>query len=230
MIYKCIICNKIFKYESKLNEHKNRKVSCNKEKEELKCILCNVNFTRPAEQKRHEKTQKHINNYNEINNISNNNLNKNELENVELRENNLNLKNEIKSLKLENLELNEKILNLKNEIESLKLENLELKSTNKLHNKLEYIYIIHPIQCINLNIYKIGRTNNIINRHKQYPKGSELLFTIPCDNSKILEQEILTYCKNNINYEQIKKYGNEYFKCDINLLISDIQNLILKQS
>ncbi len=208
MIYKCIKCNKIFKYESDLNRHKDRKTSCDIKKE-LKCISCNVSFTCPYNQKIHEKTQKHINNYNEINNISNNNLNKNELENVELRENNLNLKNEIKSLKL---------------------ENLELKSTNKLHNKLEYIYIIHPIQCINLNIYKIGRTNNIINRHKQYPKGSELLFTIPCDNSKILEQEILTYCKNNINYEQIKKYGNEYFKCDINLLISDIQNLILKQS
>jgi len=229
MIYKCIKCNKIFKYESDLNRHKDRKTSCDIKKE-LKCISCNVSFTCPYNQKIHEKTQKHINNYNEINNISNNNLNKNELENVELRENNLNLKNEIKSLKLENLELKEKNLNLKNEIESLKLENLELKSTNKLHNKLEYIYIIHPIQCINLNIYKIGRTNNIINRHKQYPKGSELLFTIPCDNSKILEQEILTYCKNNINYEQIKKYGNEYFKCDINLLISDIQNLILKQS
>lgn len=206
MIYKCIKCNKIFKYESDLNRHKDRKTSCDIKKE-LKCISCNVSFTCPYNQKIHEKTQKHINNYNEINNISNNNLNKNELENVELKEKNL---------------------NLKNEIESLKLENLELKSTNKLHNKLEYIYIIHPIQCINLNIYKIGRTNNIINRHKQYPKGSELLFTIPCDNSKILEQEILTYCKNNINYEQIKKYGNEYFKCDINLLISDIQNLILK--
>jgi hypothetical protein len=129
-----------------------------------------------------------------------------------------------------NVELKNIILKLQNEISILKLENLELKSNNKLHNKLEYIYIIHPIQCINLNIYKIGRTSNIINRFKQYPKGSELLFTIPCNNSKLLEQKILNYCKNNIKYEQIKKYGNEYFKCNINLLITDIQNLIIKQT
>ncbi len=89
-----------------------------------------------------------------------------------------------------NVELKNIILKLQNEISILKLENLELKSNNKLHNKLEYIYIIHPIQCINLNIYKIGRTSNIINRFKQYPKGSELLFTIPCNNSKLLEQKI----------------------------------------
>jgi hypothetical protein len=80
MNYKCIKCNKEFKYESKLNEHKNRKVPCDKIKEELKCTLCNVNFTRPAEQKRHEKTQKHIKNYNiyingnqSVNQIGNNN-------------------------------------------------------------------------------------------------------------------------------------------------------------
>jgi len=63
-MYKCNLCNKEFKYESKLNEHKNRKTSCNKIKEELKCEICNVNFTRPAEKVRHEKTKKHITNYN----------------------------------------------------------------------------------------------------------------------------------------------------------------------
>lgn len=29
MSYKCIKCNKEFKYESKLNEHKNRKIPSN---------------------------------------------------------------------------------------------------------------------------------------------------------------------------------------------------------
>ena len=60
-MFKCFKCNKEFKYESKLNEHKNRKTECNKIKNKLKCDICNVDFQRPAEQNRHEKTKKHKN-------------------------------------------------------------------------------------------------------------------------------------------------------------------------
>ena len=49
-MYKCIKCNKIFKYNSKLNEHQSRKIDCNKIKTELKCIICKVNFKWSAEQ------------------------------------------------------------------------------------------------------------------------------------------------------------------------------------
>ena len=61
-MYKCLKCNKEFKYESKLKEHKNRKIPCNNPKKEYKCDICNVKFICPAEQARHEKTKKHINN------------------------------------------------------------------------------------------------------------------------------------------------------------------------
>jgi len=49
-----------------------------------------------------------------------------------------------------------------------------------MSNKKEgYIYIIHErefmVQC--KSVYKIGRTDNIIRRFSQYPKGSRLLFT-----------------------------------------------------
>jgi len=63
-MYKCIKCNKEFKYESELKKHQSRKNPCNKEKSNLRCELCNVNFKWPADQARHEKTKKHINNYN----------------------------------------------------------------------------------------------------------------------------------------------------------------------
>ena len=118
------------------------------------------------------------------------------------------------------------IKELTNKIKLLEIENNELKCKNKIHHNIEYIYIIHPIQCINTNIYKIGRSNNIINRHKQYPKGSELLFSISCKKSKILEQNILNFLKDNSNYIQIKKYGNEYFQCNLEMLINDIHNIV----
>ena len=62
-MYKCIKCNKEFKYESQFSRHKNRKNPCNKKKE-YNCNVCNVQFKCPYDKLRHEKTKKHIINMN----------------------------------------------------------------------------------------------------------------------------------------------------------------------
>ena len=59
-MFKCIKCNKEFKYESDYNRHKNRKTPCNESKSELDCELCKVHFKCKTEKYRHEKTKKHI--------------------------------------------------------------------------------------------------------------------------------------------------------------------------
>lgn len=71
-MYKCLKCNKDFKYESKLKEHKKRKIPCDQQKKILKCELCNVNFSRPSHKIIHENTIKHIN---AVNNINQSNVN-----------------------------------------------------------------------------------------------------------------------------------------------------------
>jgi hypothetical protein len=58
-MFKCNKCNKKFKYESKLKEHKNRKIPCNKKKEEIKCEVCDMIFDRPNHKIKHEQTIKH---------------------------------------------------------------------------------------------------------------------------------------------------------------------------
>jgi len=115
-MYKCINCNKEFKYESKLNEHKNRKIPCNKIKEELKCTLCNVKFNRPADKRRHEKTNKHLLNIqnsnisnsfnNSFNNIINLTLNTNSFINTDMSYIGLGLINDIGQIYLETQEKN----------------------------------------------------------------------------------------------------------------------------
>jgi hypothetical protein len=45
-------------------------------------------------------------------------------------------------------------------------------------------------------------------------------------NSKLLEQNILNFLKENDKYIQVKKYGNEYFQCNLDMLINDIHNII----
>jgi len=76
-MYNCIKCNKEFPTPSKLEAHKNRKNPCDAPKKEYKCEICNIKFVRPSHQRDHEKTQKHINNINKINqsNVNGDNIN-----------------------------------------------------------------------------------------------------------------------------------------------------------
>ena len=71
-MFKCFKCNKEFKYNSELQRHKNRKISCDTPKKEYKCELCKVNFKCPYDKNKHEKTKKHIIN---ITNYGNDNIN-----------------------------------------------------------------------------------------------------------------------------------------------------------
>ena len=83
-MYQCLNCNKEFKYESKLKEHKNRKIVCNKNQKELECKACNIKFTRLFNKSRHEKTNKHIQNYNKYiqNNVNGDNIAGDKINNI----------------------------------------------------------------------------------------------------------------------------------------------------
>ena len=75
---KCVKCNKIFASPSKLDRHKNNKKSCNIQKQSHNCEICKSNFEHKSHLDIHNKTKKHINNYNihvENLNINNNTFN-----------------------------------------------------------------------------------------------------------------------------------------------------------
>ena len=225
MSFKCFHCNKEFKYDSELIKHQNRKTPCNKIKEELNCDLCNLNFKWHADKIRHENTKKHITNINKENGLleetQREELNKLKEDNVNLKEENDKLKDELNKLK-KNLE-NKEMDNLK-----LKKENKILKNSEKVEHK-DQIYIIHERTFVelNVNIYKIGRTNNIERRFKEYAKGSKLVFLIACKDSCETELKILNYLKNNSDkYIQEKDYGMEYFRCDLKELQRDVISLV----
>ncbi len=69
--YLCTKCNKSFKHRSRYEDHLNKKIPCDKVKEELKCELCNISFSRPNHKIIHENTSKHIKNLNIYNNKRN---------------------------------------------------------------------------------------------------------------------------------------------------------------
>jgi DNA repair exonuclease SbcCD ATPase subunit len=233
-MYNCTVCNKEFKYESKLNEHTGRKKSCINNNE-FNCNICKSNFKYRCDYLRHEKTYKHINNYNKI-------INQDEFINADANKNNADLtdyKNKIQTLeeKIINLNntvnelnnnvvnnLNNKIKNLNNEIKHLNIENQNLKNNQSLHADYESIYIIHAGQHVNTNIYKIGRTCNINARRIQYPDGSKLLYSFCCKDSKTIENLILDYLKLNKQTFKLMDFGREYFQCDL----KDLRNAVLQ--
>ena len=216
---KCLKCNKEFKYNSEFERHKNKKIPCNEPKKEYKCNICNVKFISPAQQQIHENTKKHITNINKENRIS--------LEETQQAE--------LNKLKEENTKLKEELNKLKESLENKELDNLKLKKENKIlknSEKVEHkdqIYIIHERTFVelNVNVYKIGRTNNIERRFKEYAKGSKLVFLIACKDSCESELKILNYLKNNSDrYIQEKEYGMEYFRCDLKELQRDVISLV----
>lgn len=71
-MYKCNKCNKNFEYQSYLNAHIKRKTSCDKQITDLKCHICNIEFTNLYNKERHETSDKHIKNITINNNINNN--------------------------------------------------------------------------------------------------------------------------------------------------------------
>jgi len=71
----CQLCDKFFPSESKLLAHKNRKTPCNKSKSTFNCEICKSNFDHKSHLERHEKSTKHITNYNNIHNGDNININ-----------------------------------------------------------------------------------------------------------------------------------------------------------
>jgi hypothetical protein len=89
--------------------------------------------------------------------------------------------------------------------------------------KVHYVYLLKLREHIksNENIFKIGKTTQLNSRRFiGYPKGSIVLFQIICSDCHKLEDNIKKFFK--IKYEQMKEYGDEYFKGDYKDMIKDI--------
>ena len=91
---------------------------------------------------------------------------------------------------------------------------------------VEGIYLIHTREFIitNKEIYKIGQSNNMETRVRNYPNGSNLLLSIISKNSIQCEKDLIKQFK--IKFTQKLFYGNEYFEGDVDEMISMICDYI----
>ncbi len=93
----------------------------------------------------------------------------------------------------------------------------------------EGIYIIREREFMTQDklVYKLGRSNNMINRARQYPKGSEIILLLKCANSISVESNLITLFSK--GFRQCKEYGTEYFEGNINSMIKLAVNTALSQ-
>jgi len=91
---------------------------------------------------------------------------------------------------------------------------------------MEGLYLIHAREFITIKkpIYKIGRGGNLYQRIKQYPNGSNLLFSHICKNSVFCETQLIGIFKD--KFVQEKFYGREYFSGDFHQMIKIMYNYI----
>jgi len=98
--------------------------------------------------------------------------------------------------------------NVKQEIK----QTIEEKSQN---DKQGFLYILRTRESVRLDepVYKVGKTYDMEQRFKQYPKGSELLKSIKVCERHIAEKVLLREFSS--KFKTREEFGNEYFEGDL---------------
>ena len=90
-------------------------------------------------------------------------------------------------------------------------------------NMENYIYVVKEREFKNENVFKIGRTKNMKERIKHYPKNSRICCVIPCSDCVESEKNILANMKEKITRE----IGSEYIVEKEDELIKQIKKIII---
>ena len=127
---------------------------------------------------------------------------------------------ELKSQKSDSCDM-EKMIALKEEIRELNKKVAVLTS-----KKIGYNYIIHEREAIrmNENVYKIGRSHDVSQRLRQYPKGSKLLHCRKTTDQLLSEKILLKVFQS--QFTQRLDLGTEYFEGDLSKMIQQFDNLL----
>ena len=85
------------------------------------------------------------------------------------------------------------------------------------HKQSVYLLIEREFLLLKKNVFKIGRSENVSNRTKQYPNGSQLLVVLPCIDCKASENHLKEVFQKNFKHRA--DIGSEYFEGTPNLMI-----------
>jgi hypothetical protein len=90
----------------------------------------------------------------------------------------------------------------------------------------EGLYLVKEREFVRFNedIYKLGKSQNVLDRIKNYPKDSMLHLLIFCKDSDILEKELIKILTK--KFKLASKYGAEYFEGKLDKMILEIESFM----
>jgi hypothetical protein len=108
---------------------------------------------------------------------------------------------------------------------------MDQSSNNNMNFQGEYVYVIEEREFVKSGeqVYKVGRSANILKRMAQYPNGSQVRMVINVNDSVKAEQEILSQLKKYGDITHRKDIGAEYFQghlCFIINTMSQVANML----
>ena len=90
------------------------------------------------------------------------------------------------------------------------------------HKQSVYLLIEREFLILKENVFKIGRSENVSNRAKQYPNGSQLLIVLPCIDCKVSEKQLKEVFRTSFKHRT--DIGSEYFEGSPNMMIRTFIN------
>ena len=220
----CDICGKDFKYPSKLLRHLNNKKSCSpKEKmEKTKEIQETVNenqdnVTNSKSKFQCEKCEKTFTSKQSLNYHSNICKGVNSLQCPTCFKTFTNRVSKCRHLKKCSQPKEKSIRDLQeeNEIHKCSLP----KEKVKPNKNSVYLLIEREFLITDQDIFKIGRSVNVSNRARQYPKGSQLLVVLPCIDSVVTEGRLKRVFSE--KFKVRSDIGSEYYEGPPNSVIEE---------
>ena len=91
-----------------------------------------------------------------------------------------------------------------------------------------YIIVVREFAERGEKVYKVGRTQDILERLKSYGRGSKLVFCTFCDFVVDTELEVLKEFDK--NFAKTTRVGNEYFEGELNAMLTLIHSIMIKKS
>lgn len=93
-----------------------------------------------------------------------------------------------------------------------------------------YIYCLIEREFLKTKetIYKVGKTNNINKRIKQYPKGSQMIAYIKVKDCHKAEKELLTILDSVV--QRAPEIGREYYNCQLKSLLPTFYKVAMDNS
>lgn len=87
---------------------------------------------------------------------------------------------------------------------------------------MPYIYLMYCREFIRTgeDIYKVGRTSNLMRRFYEYPKGSRLLFSQYVDDDVSAERKVLAALRT--RFTSKTDYGSEYFEGELPEMVREV--------